>query len=149
MHCSIQCKYTFVDLSQYHWRLPDSETSTDSCSTPTLFFFKHITLFPVCWYIWHMSGLEVSGVPLTWKSSMWAWKSFVFSCWIAISVRSNLLTVLFKCSLELLDFICCVYQLPTEVYKCSTFVGDFSISPCGLLSFCFNVLMLRYKVMTA
>ena len=73
------------------------------------FFFKHIALFPVCWCIWHMSDLEVSGVPLIWKSSMWAWKSFVFSRWIAISVRSNLLTLLFKCSLELLDFICCVY----------------------------------------
>lgn len=68
--------------------------------------------------------------------------SFVFSCWIGISIRSNLLTVLFKFFLELLDFIYCVYQLVTELYKCSTLIVDFSVSPCGLLSFCFNVLML-------
>ena len=74
--------------------------------------------------------------------------SFVFSHWITISVRSNLLTVLFRFFLELLGFIYCVYQLLTELYKCSTLVVDFSVSPCGLLSFCFNVLMLCYSIMT-
>lgn len=147
LHCSVQYKYTFVELSQCPWRLPNSETNTDSCSAPTHFFF--LTYYLISSVLVNLTHEWFRNVRVSPDLKIfYVDLSFVFSRWIAISIRSNLLTVLFKFFLELLDFIYCVYQLVTELYKCSTLVVDFSVSPCGLLSFCFNVLMLCYKVMT-
>lgn len=148
LHCSVQCKYTFVNS---HNVIEDFQIlSLIQIPVQLLLIFFLLTYYLISSmlvYLTHQWFRGVRGSPDL--KIFYVGLSFVFSRWIAISVRSNLLTVLFKLFLELLDFICCVYLLLTELYKCSTLVVDFSVSPCGLLSFCFNVLMLCYKVMTA
>lgn len=103
---------------------------------PLLIFFTYYLIFSMVLYLTHELFRSVRSLPGLQIFPVGLKKFCVFSsCWI--DMRSNLLTVLFKFSIELLDFIYCVYQLLKELYKCSTLVVDFSVSPCGPVSFCF------------
>lgn len=142
---SVHCKYRFVDLSQYHCRLPKSGTGIDSWWAPTHFYIYYLTS-SVILYLTHELFI-VYGVSMVCKFSTWAWKRCVFSsCWINLSARSNLWLVPFTFFLYLLNFVCYMCPLLKEVCKYSAVIVEFSVSPCGSLSFCVYILMLCYKV---
>lgn len=131
-----------IDFWTPHNIIADSQSlGLDSWWIPNKFLliFIRVPLFLVCCCIWSMSCLEIQGVSLICISSMWTWKRCVLSkCGIDVSIRSNLLTVLFKVSLYLLNSVFYIYQFQKKLYKYPHMVVYFSVSLCGSSSFCFT-----------